>query len=338
MECATIDPIPPDLPGLTWRPISRDHLAALNELANNCSRTDGSLSFINEPEHLLDRFFPDAPKTAIGAFASGGGLSACAAVHLADDAGTWRATISGLVRPELRRKGLGSYLMVWSQAQARSLLTAAAASQGVLRIRTEGLTEPADKLYRAHGFTNVFEELVMHLDLRLALPDHALPAGVTIANWQSDLAERFFEVYEAAFRDRPGFPGWSAAEWISRVTEDDLIPEWTLLASVDGVPSGFVIGTIVLSSDPPGSYINQIGVIPAQRRRGLASGLIVETLRRIQAADHPWCQLVVNVNNPGAIQAYARLGFVTIGRRARYERMAQSDAPGSASAGDGSAV
>jgi ribosomal protein S18 acetylase RimI-like enzyme len=41
----------------------------------------------------------------------------------------------------------------------------------------------------------------------------------------------------------------------------------------------------------------------------------------MQAAGAPWADLTVHTNNPGAIQTYAELGFVTIGRRARYERI-----------------
>ncbi len=43
----------------------------------------------------------------------------------------------------------------------------------------------------------------------------------------------------------------------------------------------------------------------------------------MQAAGAESTQLTVNVNNPGAIQAYVKLGFATIGRRARYEQMAE---------------
>ena len=42
----------------------------------------------------------------------------------------------------------------------------------------------------------------------------------------------------------------------------------------------------------------------------------------MQAAGMESIQLAVNVNNPGAIQAYDRLGFATIGHRARFERSA----------------
>jgi ribosomal protein S18 acetylase RimI-like enzyme len=48
---------------------------------------------------------------------------------------------------------------------------------------------------------------------------------------------------------------------------------------------------------------------------------LVETMRRMQATGTPWADLNVHTNNPGAIQTYIRLGFTTIGRRARYERI-----------------
>jgi ribosomal protein S18 acetylase RimI-like enzyme len=105
------------------------------------------------------------------------------------------------------------------------------------------------------------------------------------------------------------------------VTENDHQPEWSLLACVAGEPVGFVIGNIDLTKDPPGSHIWQIGVIPAQRRRGLASALLVETMRRMQADGASSALLTVHLNNPGAIKAYAQLSFITVGRRARYERM-----------------
>jgi hypothetical protein len=41
----------------------------------------------------------------------------------------------------------------------------------------------------------------------------------------------------------------------------------------------------------------------------------------MKAAGEMDVQLCVNLNNPGAKQAYVQLGFVTVGRRARYERI-----------------
>ena len=41
----------------------------------------------------------------------------------------------------------------------------------------------------------------------------------------------------------------------------------------------------------------------------------------MQASGAPWADLTVHTNNPGAIKAYAEIGFVTVGQRARYERV-----------------
>lgn len=323
MENATINPSPPNLAGLIWRPITINDLAALVELAHTCHLIDGGLFFMFEPDTLESRYFPDAPSSGIVAYTSDGRLAACAGVSINGDSGRQRARIVGLVRPDVRRRGIGTYLMQWSQEQAKTLLAGVAEPQRVMQVATESLTEPAHRLYLAHGFACVFEELVMERDLHLLVPDRPLPQDVTITNWQPDLAEQFFQAYHTSFRERPGFPGFSAAEWIAQVTENDHKPEWSLLACVDGEPVGFVIGNIDLTTDPPGGHIWQIGVIPAQRRRGLASALLVETMRRMQAAGARSALLTVHLNNPGAIKAYSQLSFTTIGRRARYERIAE---------------
>lgn len=321
MENPTAFPSPPHLAGLVWRPITIDDLPVLVELAHTCLLIDGGLSFlIDEPETFKNSYFPDEPGVGIGAFAQDDGLVACAKVHIDAESDPPRATIVGQVRPDLRNKGIGAYLMRWSQEQAQALLAGAAEKPWVLQIKTESLTESADQLYRVHGFDCVFEELVMRRDLGLPITDHAIPPDITMASWKPELAEQFYQAYHAAFRERPGFPGWSASEWITHVTENDHIPEWSLLASADGAPLGFVIGNIDLTTSPPGGFVWQIGVIPAQRRRGLGSALMTETLRRMQETGAASAQLTVHTNNPGAIDAYTRLGFVTIGRRARYER------------------
>ena len=320
MKNAANNPVPPNLAGLTWRPLNGDDLPTLVQLANACLLADGGLSFLFEPDVLQSRYFPDGPGTAIGAFAPDGRLVACAAVHIVSNSGLQQATIVGQVHPDLRNRGIGDYLMRWSQDQARLLLAGTPENQRVLQVQTEALTEPAERLYHAHGFEKVFEELVMRLDFDRPLPDQAFPGDVTITSWEPALGEQFYQAYHAAFQARPGFPGWSAAEWIERVTENDFKPEWSLLARAGGAPAGFVIGNIDLTTDPPGGHVWQVGVVPAQRRRGICSALLVETMRRMQADGAAFAQLTVHTNNPGAIQAYARLGYTTIGRRARYER------------------
>jgi ribosomal protein S18 acetylase RimI-like enzyme len=78
----------------------------------------------------------------------------------------------------------------------------------------------------------------------------------------------------------------------------------------DGIPVGFV----TLTED----WIDQVGVVPSWRGRGLGSHLVVRSLRALvkEGCDQAW--LAVNVDNR-AHELYLRLGFEDHGLRARYE-------------------
>jgi mycothiol synthase len=218
------------------------------------------------------------------------------------------------VSPDQRGRGIGTFLMNWSVAQAQALL-AASTSDGphMLRLTTEALTPSAERLYQRFGFTQQFAEDVMRRDLQPALPDAPFPPGITLAEWIPALAEQFFEAYQAAFRERPGFPVWNAEQWIEWATGDaGFHPHMSLLARAGEQPVGFIV-----CDD---AWIVQVGTHPAWRGRGLGAALVVEALRRFKAAGAEHVTLDVNVNNPRAARVYVWLGFALVGRRARYMR------------------
>jgi len=264
---------------------------------------DGGQPFAAD-EWLLRRWYIDGIQDGLAVFDGERLVGACA-WRYADSGGERRAIIVGQVDPEERRRGVGGRLLDFA-------LDGVAAGLPV-RVETESLSSGADALYRSRGLTCVFAEDVMTYSLADGLPE-APPAGdVVFTEWSDSLAERFFAVYEAAFRDRPGFPGWSAAEWITWIRDDeDFRADLTLLASAAGADVGFLAGE-------GGGWIAQLGVVPAARRQAVASTLIIEVLRRMLADGQTQATLNVNINNPGAIAAYRRLGFRRTGRRARYE-------------------
>ncbi len=146
----------------------------------------------------------------------------------------------------------------------------------------------------------------------VAVPSAVWPAGTRLADWTDETASRFFAVYAASFRDRPGFPGWSAEQWISWTVDDGFRPDWSVVATVPDVgDAGFVT-----CAD---GWIIQVGVVPAARGRGLGAALIGEALRRMSADGAREALLDVNVDNPAG-ELYRRLGFTVLGRRARFER------------------
>lgn len=278
---------------LTWRALTEADLAGLLDLAGRVQSADGGHPMAVTGPFLIRRFLAPTVESR-GAFDHGRLVAAGAVRPL----GSGRAAI-GLVDPDARTGGTGSSIVDWARRADATQLD------------TEGLTDDADTLFTAYGLHRTFAEDVMAYDLSQPAPDQ--PVGAELTEWTDADAPRFYAVYDEAFRDRPGFPGWTRQQWVDWLTDDDeFAPEWTLLATRDERDLGFVAGGY-------GAWVVQVGVVPAARGQGLGAGLTAEVLRRMRSAGETVCYLDVNVNNPGATRVYERLGFARIGRRARYE-------------------
>jgi mycothiol synthase len=304
--------VPPSDTDYSWRALEASDLAAIGALTRACLAADGGLPQAATDDFVRSRYLGGPPNATLAGCDRDGRLVACGAVQLVEHPEEYRARIVGQVHPEARRRGIGAFLLRWCLARARALLEPCGSDRPhAIVVATESLSPAADRLYTQHGLAAEFGEAVMRRDLRLPLPETAPPPEIVLATWAAERAGLFFEAYDASFRDRPGFPGWSAAEWIEWIAGDDeFLPDHSLVATRAGQPIGFIACSA--------GWIVQVGVRPADRGRGLAAALIVEALRRFRAAGTDEVLLDVNVNNPQAERVYTRLGFETIGRRARY--------------------
>jgi mycothiol synthase len=291
---------------LSWRVLNSADAEVLRALAVACQAHDGGSPFASDPDYLAARFLNGA---STGARVNDWLVSAGAVRDFEPTGPHPQTAIVGLVDPAWRGRGIGGHMLDWA-------LHAATATP---RVETETLTPEHDALLRSRGLRQTFAEDVMRVELPTSAAATPLPTGLRLREWTAQLAEQFFEVYAAAFADRPGFPGWSYERWVEWISDDpDFSAQWTLLADIHGHDVGFVAG----APDPQRSagWIVQVGVVPPARCRGLGSSLVAEAMRRMWAAGLQAVFLNVNVNNPGAARSYRRLGFTTIGRRARYQR------------------
>jgi mycothiol synthase len=280
---------------LTWGPLDDRASGDLAALAADVLASDGGLRVAAHPAFLRSRWRADGAVTL--AARDGDRLVAAGAVRPAGDG----ARFTALVHPTHRGRGLGGWLLDWGL------------SRGAAAVETESLVPAAEALFTSRGLRQVFAEDVLRFDLTAGVPDPAWPDGTTLSEWTAATGPRFFAVYEAAFRDRPGFPGHPAQEWIGDVDEDDDIRrDWSLLATVPGTgDAGFVL------TEP--DRIAQLGVVPAARGAGMGAALVHEALRRIRAGGAGEAFLEVNIDNPAG-RLYRRLGFTEAGRRARFAR------------------
>jgi mycothiol synthase len=275
--------------------------ADLIALARRCLDLDGGLPLAADPGFLRRRWA--APGTVtVQARDREGTLVAAGAVRIGG-AGDG-ATFTGMVDPAARERGLGAHLLSWGLAEAGRHV-------GPVTVETESLTAGAEALFAARELRQVFAEDVMRVDLTAAAPDRDRPEDLSLTGWTEATAGRFHAVYDSAFRERPGFPGSTAEEWIADVAGDDEFrPAWSMLATVPGLGDvGFVTAAV--------DWIVQVGVVPAARGRGIGGALIAEGLRRMRTDGGTQAWLDVNVDNP-AVRLYRKLGFEHRGRRARY--------------------
>jgi mycothiol synthase len=238
-----------------------------------------------------------------------GELGGCASVRIAGSDETGVVTVTSMLRPGWEH--IWTVQLAWIEAQLEGT------ASSTVRVVSECLSDAEVFRWAAAGYDLVFEEVAMERDLSdaNAAPPTPWTQGTTIVDWGNAAAEESFAVYGAAFRERPGFPGWSRSEWIERLTGGDgFMSQASLCVLRDGVPAGFVVCST--------GWIDQVGVAPAHRRLGLASALVTEAIARMRAQGIGVARLHVNTNNPGALATWRRLGWHQSGRRGRFERAA----------------
>ena len=280
---------------LAWRPVVEADLTALHHLAACCLERDGGLPHL-AGEPMLRRSFLGGP--GIAGTDETGEVVAAASVFL-DGAG--HRTATGLVHPSARGQGHWEALFAWCRERSGGSL---------LRVAVETTSPEWDELAADLGLVRTFAEHVMRHDLD-DVPRVRRPEGLRVARWTAETAPLFFEAYRLSFAHRPGVPGPPLEEWVAEVSTEEGFRAASSRVVLDG--AGSPVGFVTILDD----WVDQVGVVPAWRGRGLGAHLVARSLRvlRKNGCDSAW--LTVNVDNP-AHDLYLRLGFRDAGLRARY--------------------
>lgn len=191
-----------------------------------------------------------------------------------------------------------------------------------ITIHAEADIRESGALYTTGGYEAVFAEWVMRRDLHAPLPAETLPADCVAVPWSDASALAFYTVFVDAFSDRTGYVPLAAADWIADVADSDVFrPDLSMLARCPSGDAGYVRCAVEPAPSHWGErigWIEQIGVCIAWRRRGIGAGLLGAAVRALAAEGLDCALLHVNENNGGAAALYRALGFMTVGRRARY--------------------
>lgn len=315
-------PVPPALPGHTWRPLRPGDGPALATLARTAQNLADNIPPVDYAGRLA-RAADELAASTCCASTLDGAISAYAWLTLdLSMRHERRAFFEGAVDPALYGRGLGDFLIDWQEARARQALGSAADPRpAVMRIDVYHQNPSAVEVYGRHGFALALVEDELRRDLDLPIPALPLPAGMALLPWSDARAPLFYVAYVDAFRERPGFPGWDEPTWRTNLTgHSDFWPVHSLLLLDRAEPVGFAI-CAADEQEAGAGHIVQLGLRPAWRGRGLADALLAELLLRFRAAGLRQARLEVNTNNPRAARLYARLGFALARRFSSYRKV-----------------
>lgn len=171
------------------------------------------------------------------------------------------------------------------------------------------------RLAERYGFTPERYFYNMHRDLHGPIPNNPLPPEFTLRVFEPDDVRAVYAAHEEAFSDHWGFEPENFEEWKQFALDvGGFRPDLTLLAFAGDELAAYSLNR-VLADDNVRNGTNQarigsLGTRRAWRKRGLASALLSESMRRFQAAGFDTATLGVDAENPtGALGLYERLGF-----------------------------
>lgn len=224
------------------------------------------------------------------------------------------------VAPEARDEGLEQECLDWMEERATERLEESAQAEGagglprVLRTSLPETAREAIRLYEENGFRHTRSFFKMERNLRDPFPTLYLPEGLTLRTYDTDIDEPLRQAFNEAFDDHWGNQPVPPEEWHPFVMDASGIRRDLTLVLMQGEQVvAFCINRVhpPIHPDPRTlGWIRAVGTRRKWRKQGIASALVVESMRRFYAEGFDRVGLGVDTENlTGALALYERLGF-----------------------------
>jgi mycothiol synthase len=212
--------------------------------------------------------------------------------------------------PDFRGRGVGSFLLDWSEGRAAEVGVAA------FRVAVAAPDTAAKALLETRSFAYIRSFYRMSIDLEQLPPPPSWPEGFTVATMQPGEERIVHEVTSEAFLDH-----WDY--------EQRPFEEWSRFAKIEP-PLCFLVrdeeGTVAAAEwcneERFGSaWVDVLGVRRPWRRLGLGEALLQLAFRELYDRGHRRVGLGVDAANPtGATRLYERVGMKVTAQEDVYEQ------------------
>ena len=321
-------PKPPRVHDIDWRPGDVTDAAAISELFDACFEVDGGYRITtSEIENELDNDSEDPSQDTLVAEHAEGGLIAIAWSQIPLGVKTeWRAFTWNRVRPDYRGRGIGSFLLQWTEARGRQRLSTVADDlPKSFDDQPYEWQEDRIELLQDNGYQPVRHFFEMIRDLSTPLPAPSEIQGIEIIPWSKNLAEQARVVHNEAFADHWRSQPVTWRRWHEDFLDDFFLPQASYMAMDGDLAAAYLVSFKYPHDfedrERTESWVEGIGTIQSHRRRGIATTLLSRAMRAFRDDDMEFACLAVDSENPsGALGLYERLGFAVEKRSILYTK------------------
>ena len=231
----------------------------------------------------------------------------------------------GFIKPEYRRRGLGTSMLRWNERRIREI----AADQPpevpkLIEVFASDSEPGASALYGAEGFEPYLYDADMVRPDLTNIPATPLPEGLEVRTPAPDQMRRVWDADREAFRDHPGSSEdyETFEQWLARPNQDPTL--WRVAWDGDEVAGqvrSYISQAENAEYDRKRGYTEFISVRRPWRRRGVARALLCQSLEALRDRGMEEAALGVMTENPnGAFGLYVSVGFRVVKQYTSYEK------------------
>ena len=234
--------------------------------------------------------------------------------------------IWGKVTPEMRRRGIATWLVEWALGRSRQRAHAEDPDTDVMVTAHVDEEETGARiLFERKDFQRVRQFFLMRRDSLEDVPDAPVPNGLEIRPVLPDQHRTIFDAENEAFRDHwnhheQGQDAFAQTFGQAETNTDLWVVAWDG-DQVAGVVENWIWTEENLRLGVRRGWLERISVRRPWRNRGLGRALTAASLVRLREAGMDEAMLGVDAENPtGALGLYGSLGFEVARRSIVYRR------------------